>query len=64
MNIMNNEMKAKLYDQLLSDYDKKATEVSSIQGKFDLTREDEKKIKQLKEEMNEIQRKAMSLGSL
>jgi hypothetical protein len=64
MNIMDNELKARLYDQLLAEYDKKASQVSSIQSKFDLTREDEKKIKQLKEEMNEIQRKAMSLGSL
>jgi hypothetical protein len=64
MNIMDNELKARLYDQLLAEYDKKAMEVSSIQSKFDLTKEDEKKIKQLKEEMSGIQRKAMSLGSL
>lgn len=61
---MNNEMKAKLYDQLLAEHDKKAREVSLIQSKFDLTREDEQRIKLLKSEMNEIQRKASSLGSL
>lgn len=61
---MSNEEKAKLYDQLLVEHDVKAKEVSLIQSKFDLTREDEQKIKQLKFEMAEIQRKAMSLGSL
>ena len=61
---MNNEQRAKVYDQLLADHDVKAREVSLIQSKFDLTREDEQKIKQLKNEMMEIQRKAMSLGSL
>lgn len=61
---MDNEMKGKYYDQLLTEHDKKAREVSLIQSKFDLTREDEQKIKQLKSEMTEIQRKASSLGSL
>jgi hypothetical protein len=61
---MDNEMKAKLYDQLLSEHDKKIRQVSLIQSKFDLTKEDEQKIKQLKSEMLEIQRKASSLGSL
>jgi hypothetical protein len=61
---MDNQAKAKLYDQLLAEHDVKAREVSLIQSKFDLTREDEQKIKQLKNEMVEIQRKAMSLGSL
>lgn len=61
---MNNEMKAKLYDELLLEHDKKATEVSNLQNKIDLTREDQQKIKNLKTEMAEIQRKAMSLGSL
>lgn len=61
---MSNEEKAKIYDQLLIEHDKKVREVSLIQSKFDLTREDEQKIKQLKSEMMEIQRKATSLGSL
>jgi hypothetical protein len=59
-----NEEKARLYDQLLAEHDIKAREVSLIQSKFDLTRDDDKKIKELKTEMAEIQRKAMSLGSL
>jgi hypothetical protein len=59
-----NEEKARLYDQLLAEHDKKAREVSLIQSKFDLSKEDEKQIKKLKTEMAEIQRKAMSLGSL
>jgi hypothetical protein len=59
-----NEEKARLYDQLLVEHDKKAREVSLIQSNFDLTKEDEKEIKRLKAEMDEIQRKAMSLGSL
>lgn len=61
---MSNEEKAKIYDQLLIEHDKKVREVSIIQSKFDLTREDEQKIKQLKSEMIDIQRKATSLGSL
>lgn len=61
---MDNEMKAKLYDQFLSDHNKKATEVSSLQNKIDLSEGDKKRIKELKSEMAELQRKAMSLGSL
>lgn len=64
MNVMDNEMKAKLYDQFLSDHNKKATEVSSLQNKIDLSEGDKKRIKELKSEMAELQRKAMSLGSL
>jgi hypothetical protein len=61
---MNNEEKAMLYDQYLAEYDKKATEVSRIKSGFDLTTEDQKRIKQLKSEMDDLQRKAMSLGTL
>jgi hypothetical protein len=61
---MTNDEKAKYYDQLLSEYDKRATQVSNLQNKFDLTKEDQQKIKQLKTEMADLQRKAMSLGSL
>jgi hypothetical protein len=61
---MNNEEKAMLYDQYLAEYDKKATEVSRIKTGFDLTTEDQKRIKQLKSEMDDLQRKAMSLGTL
>ena len=61
---MTNDEKAKYYDQLLSEYDKRATQVSNLQNQFDLTKEDQQKIKQLKTEMADLQRKAMSLGSL
>ena len=53
-----------MYDQLLKEYDIKAREVSILKSKFDLTREEEKQIKVIKEEMDAIQRKAMNLGSL
>ncbi len=56
--------KAKMYDQLLKEYDIKAREVSILKSKFDLTREEEKQIKVIREEMDAIQRKAMNLGSL
>jgi hypothetical protein len=61
---MDNEQKAKMYDKLLIEYDQKAREVSLIRSKFDLTKEDNKKIESLQKEMNDLQRKAMSLGSL
>lgn len=61
---MDNQEKARMYDRLLLEYDQKAREVSLIKSKFDLTREDNQKIDQLQKEMNELQRKAMSLGSL
>jgi trehalose-6-phosphate synthase len=61
---MNTQEKAKLYDQLLAEYDEKARQVSLIRSRFDLTREDEKQIEQLKKEMSEIERRANSLGSL
>lgn len=61
---MTNEQKAKYYDELLREHDKKATEVSNLQNKIDQTKEDQQKIKQLKTEMAQIQRKATNLGSL
>lgn len=61
---MTNTDKARLYDKLLLEYDQKAREVSLIKSKFDLTREDNKKIEDLQKEMNDLQRKAISLGSL
>jgi hypothetical protein len=61
---MNTEEKAKMYDQLLREYDEKARQVSLINSKFDLSKEDEKQIDSLRKEMNDLQRKAMSLGSL
>jgi len=64
MYIMDNAQKAKFYDQLLKEYDEKARQVSLIKSKFDLTREDEKQVESLKKEMDLLQRKAISLGSL
>lgn len=61
---MTNADKARLYDKLLIEYDQKAREVSLIKSKFDLSREDNKKIEDLQKEMDDLQRKAMSLGSL
>ena len=61
---MTNEEKARYYDELLREHDKKATEVSNLQNKIDQTKEDQQKIKQLKTEMAQIQRKASYLGSL
>lgn len=58
-----NEDKAKMYDQLLREYDVKAREVSVLKSKFDLTRQDEKQIRAIKEEMDAIQRKASDLSS-
>jgi|TARA_R110000868_G_scaffold1579_2_gene12782 hypothetical protein len=59
-----NEDKAKLYDQLLKEYDVKAREVSVLKGEFELTRADELRMRELKIEMDAIQKKAMNLGSL
>ena len=60
---MNREKKAQMFDQLLTEHDKLSREVSIIQSKFDLTREDQKKIESLKKEMDLLQRKAAALGS-
>lgn len=61
---MNTEQKAKAFDALLIEHDKLARQVSLIESNFNLTTEDHKKIKQLKEEMIKVQRQAASLGSL
>jgi hypothetical protein len=61
---MTNEEKARYYDELLREHDKKATEVSNLQNKIDQTKVDQQRIKQLKTEMADIQRKATNLGSL
>jgi hypothetical protein len=57
------EKKAAMFDSLLLEHDKLSREVSLIQSKFDLTREDEKKIKDLKKQMQDLQNKATMLGS-
>jgi hypothetical protein len=60
---MSREKKAAMFESLLLEHDKLSRQVSVLQSKFDLTREDEKKIEELKREMNQIQRKATNLGS-
>ena len=57
------EEKAKIFDSLLLEHDKLSREVSLINSKFNLSVEDEKRIKELKREMEAIQRKATNLGS-
>ena len=61
---MNTEQKAKQFNSLLLEHDKLTREVSLIESNFNLTPEDHKKIKQLKEEMMKIQRQAATLGTL
>ena len=61
---MTNDDKARVYDDLLREHDEKARLVSLIQSKFDLTRDDNAEITKLKKEMDVIQNKAASLGSL
>lgn len=57
------EQKAKAFDALLLEHDKLSREVSLIQSKFNLSAEDDKRIKQLKREMQAIQDRAAKLGS-
>lgn len=61
---MTNEDKGREFDRLLQEFDMKAREVSLIKSKFDLSKEDNEKIKKLEKEMDLIQRKAHGLGSL
>lgn len=61
---MTNDEKAAEYDRLLKEHDEKSTEVSSLLNKIDQTREDKVKIKELKMEMAQIQRKANNLHSM
>jgi hypothetical protein len=61
---MDNQQKANLYEQFLREYDEKARQVSFINSKFDLTKEDQKEIESLKKEMSVIRQKAASLGSI
>ena len=58
----NLEQKAKMFNALLLKHDELARQVSLIESNFNLTNEDIKKIKQLKEEMVKVQREAASLG--
>lgn len=62
-NTQTREEKAKMFDNLLLEHDKLSRQVSLIQSKFDLSKDDEKKIKDLKKQMQELQNKAARLGS-
>jgi hypothetical protein len=57
------DQKAKAFDALLLEHDVLSRELSLIQSKFNLSSEDDKKIKQLKRDMQGIQDKAARLGS-
>lgn len=63
MKAQTREEKAKIFDSLLLEHDKLSREVSLINSKFNLSIEDERKIKELKRQMDAIQRKAANLGS-
>jgi small-conductance mechanosensitive channel len=56
------EEKAKIFNSLLLENDKLSMQISSIQSKIDLSSDDEKKIKELKQKMFEIQKKVEKLG--
>ena len=60
----NVEQKEKQFNSLLLEHDKLTREVSLIESNFNLTPEDHKRIKELKEEMIKLQRLAAALGSL
>lgn len=62
MNSQEREKKAAMFDNLLLEHDKLSREVSLLQSKFDLTREDEKKVDELKKQMQALQNKAARLG--
>ena len=63
MSTQTREEKAKLFDNLLREHDKLSREVSLLQSNFNLSKDEEKKIKDLKIQMQELQNKAAKLGS-
>jgi hypothetical protein len=63
MSTQSREEKAKLFDNFLYEHDKLSREVSILNAKFDKSGDDEKKIKDLKKLMQELQNKAALLGS-
>lgn len=58
------ERKAQLYNQLLDEYDRKMIELRHFENKIDPSKDDSKKINELKKEISEIHKKAISLGSI
>lgn len=59
---LSREEKAQKYEQYLRQYDEKARKVSLIESKFDLSKEDQSNIEELKKEMAKLQQEAHSLG--
>jgi len=57
------EQKARIFDSLLLEHDKYSRELSQIKSNFNLTKDDEKKIKELEQKMDGLQRKAAGLGN-
>lgn len=60
---MTNDEKARLYDQLLSDHGRKATEVRSLETNITPEPNDQEKIVKLKKEMAILERDATNLAS-
>ena len=59
---MNNTEKAALYDQLLRDHDRKATQVRELETNITPGPDDQKKISELKAEMVILESKATKLA--
>ena len=57
------EQKARIFDSLLLEHDKYSRELSQLKSNFNLTKDDEKKIKELEQKMEGVQRKAAGLGN-
>lgn len=57
------EQKARIFDSLLLEHDKYSRELSQIKSNFNLTKDDEKKIKELEQKMDGLQKKAAGLGN-
>lgn len=59
--ILSNEEKAKLYDSLLIEHDKLASQARNLEVEFNQTPEKMKKVKELKAEMLRVEKKANDL---
>jgi hypothetical protein len=59
---MNNTEKAALYDQLLRDHGRKATQVRELETNITPAPDDQQKIAELKSEMNILESRATKLA--
>lgn len=59
---MTNEEKAKLYDQLLREHSRKATQVRALEVDIRPAADQQQKIDQLKKEMVDLERRATELS--